>query len=113
MTPVRLAVLLTVGVLALFSIPGTSIPDVDLLTADKIVHAALFAVLGWAWLRAFPDRAAWVVAGGLAFAIGTEVWQSALPLGRTGDPADALADALGLAVAVVVWTLRRARAERA
>ena len=98
---------LTLGVLALLSIPGTSLPRVRLLTVDKLVHIGLFAVLGWAWLRAFPDKAAWIFTGGVAFAVFTEVWQDQLPIGRTGDPADAVADVIGLALAASVWLIQQ------
>ncbi|MEO0557314.1 MAG: VanZ family protein [Bacteroidota bacterium] len=101
------AIVLSLAVLALCSIPGTSLPQVRLLTADKLAHLVMFAALGWAWLRAFPDKVAWVLTGGAAFAVFTEVWQHTLPIGRTGDPADAIADILGLAIAVVVWKIER------
>lgn len=101
------ALILTLGILAMCSIPGTSIPKVRLLTADKLAHIVMFAVLGWAWLRAFPDKAAWIFTGGVAFAVFTEVWQDQLPIGRTGDPADAVADVIGLALAASVWLIQQ------
>lgn len=104
-----LPVALALGVLALCSIPGASLPRVRLLTADKLAHILMFATLGWAWLRAFPDKAGWIVGGGVAFAVFTEVWQHTLPIGRTGEAADAVADILGLAIAVGVWTVQRRR----
>ena len=103
------AILLTLGVLALCSIPGTSLPRVRLLTADKLAHIAMFAALAWAWLMAFPEKALWIFGGGLFFAVFTEVWQHTLPIGRTGDPADAVADVIGLALAGGAWWLSRKR----
>jgi len=103
------AILLSLGVLTLCSIPGTSLPRVRILTADKLAHIIMFTVLGWAWLRAFPEKAGWIVGGGVAFAVFTEVWQHTLPIGRTGDPADAAADVLGLALASLGFLLSKRR----
>lgn len=97
------------AILALCSIPGDEIADWELFSYDKLGHLAMFFGLGWLWARAAPARLGAVVAGGLAFAAGTEVWQAVMPLGRSGDPFDALADAvgLGLGVAAAVWMHRR------
>ena len=101
-----LAVAWSLAILAACSVPGEDLPDVDLpLSPDKWVHVGLFIGFGWLWLRA-GARVGAVAVGGLAFAVGTEVWQSALPLGRSGDPLDALADAAGLALALGVFRLR-------
>lgn len=99
--------------LALCTLPGTSLPRVRILTADKLAHIAMFAVLGWTWLRAFPDRMGWVLGGGAVFAVCTEVWQDLLPIGRTGEAADAVADMIGLAIAASVWAAQRRRRPRA
>ena len=112
MRRLALPVALALGVLALCSIPGASLPRVRLLTADKLAHIVMFAALGWAWLRAFPERAGAILLGGTGFAVFTELWQHTLPIGRTGDPADAVADGLGLALAVGVWTAHRSRLRR-
>lgn len=101
---------LALGVLVLCSIPGASLPRVRLLTVDKLAHIIMFAGLGWAWLRAYPDRPRWVLLGGTVFAVLTEVWQSTLPIGRTGEVADAVADVIGLAMAAGAWFVLRRRA---
>ena len=104
---------LALGVLALCSIPGVALPRVRLLSADKLAHIVMFAVIGWVWLRAFPDRFWTVCFAGAAFAVFTEVWQDRLPIGRTGDPADAAADIIGLAMAAAVWAFVRRRTSSA
>lgn len=101
-----LAALWSVAILAAISIPGDGLPRLDLpLSPDKWVHVALFLVFGWLWLWA-GVRAGAVLAWGVAFAVGTEVWQGAVVPGRSGDPFDALADAAGVALAVGLWQWR-------
>lgn len=78
--------------------------------ADKLVHAVLFGVLAWLLLRALriPGTHATipllatvflctVLFGGL-----TEWLQHALPVDRTGDLGDLLADAIGAAAALIL-----------
>ena len=110
-----LAVLWTGGIVIACSIPASSLSPIEpALSADKLIHFALFAVFGLLWMRAFcpPDAAASLrrhslslLGGGSLFAIGTEVYQHLLPIQRRGDPYDALADGGGLLVAVVVYAL--------
>lgn len=72
--------------------------------SDKLVHASLFAVLGWLAVRGWvlaPQR--WrLMAGLLLFGVLTEALQSQIP-GRSASLADWLADALGLAVGMLLW----------
>ena len=112
MRRLALPIALTVGILALCSIPGASLPRARLVSADKLAHVVMFAAFGWAWLRAFPARTGAILAGGTAFAVLTEAWQHALPIGRTGDPADAVADVVGLVLVVGVWVGLRRRKQR-
>ncbi|WP_445257862.1 hypothetical protein [Nocardioides aurantiacus] len=72
-------------------------PGVD----DKVMHALTFLVLTVSGrLAGLGPRA---LAGGLAaYAVGTEVLQHLLPIGRQGDPADVLADLVGVALGLVV-----------
>jgi hypothetical protein len=112
-----LAVAWTLLILAACSIPGHELPASSLLQYDKLAHFALFAVLGGLWMHALPGplpRTTRVVtAAGLAYAALTEVYQSLLPLGRSGDPLDVLADAAGLLTAVVLYRWWAARREAA
>lgn len=82
--------------------PTNDLPSVTLW--DKLEHAMAYfglAVLGGA---AFPGQV-WRVAGGLfAFGVGVEASQALMAFGRQGDPADALANAIGV-VAGVLTTL--------
>ena len=82
--------------------------------ADKVVHVAVFAVpTVLALVARIPVR--WVVGLLAAHAVVSEVVQSRLLPGRSGDPWDSLADLGGIALgvlAVALWRWSRARRER-
>lgn len=105
----RLAIAWTVLIAVACTIPGNQVPDLELrlFSPDKIVHVLMFLGFGALWMRAAPDRPGAVVAGGVAFALAIEVWQTVLPIGRFGDPYDALADFVGLAIGVALGLWRR------
>lgn len=113
-----LAVLWTVGIVTVCSLPTESLPEVQpALSLDKLVHFGLFAVFGALWMRGLcpPERdglgqclrrrgLALFVTGGV-FAGGVEVYQHLAPLRRLGDPYDALANVLGLFFALLFYYL--------
>jgi hypothetical protein len=74
--------------------------------ADKLVHAATFALLAWTGvrvgLRTWPLLAALV-----AYAIGSEVVQATLLPERSGDVTDVLADVAGVGAALLAVTAAR------
>lgn len=75
--------------------PGEAIPGWTPLSWDKALHAGLFFVLTVAWLRTgLGSLRVALLTGGLI--VGSEVGQQLLPIGRSGDPFDAMADALGM-----------------
>lgn len=73
--------------------------------ADKVVHAVMFGgfvfcilldrVRTDGWRRTTSREAAAAAMAAVALGIFTEVAQNAMHLGRSGDPADLLADAAG------------------
>jgi VanZ family protein len=69
---------------------------------DKLVHAALFAGLAVTgrWAGAGLRRLAVLLA---VYAVVSEVVQAWSPLGRTGSPADVLADVVGLLLGLLAW----------
>ncbi|MDQ0465612.1 VanZ family protein [Caulobacter ginsengisoli] len=98
--PIRLAAfVIACGLVLYLSLaPTTAIPQVSL--SDKIEHSAAYLGLSLLGVWAFP---AWVrrVAIGLVLGgIGVELAQAAMGWGRQGDPLDALANTLGVAVGV-------------
>jgi VanZ family protein len=103
------ALLWTVALLVACVLPGEYVPDVPVLSVDKLVHVGLFAVFGVLWLAVYPGRRGAVVAWGLALAVAIEGLQETLPIGRSGDVFDVLADALGLALALGLAVWRQSR----
>lgn len=111
-----LAVLWAVGILVACSLPADTLPEVQsAFSPDKIVHVGLFAVFGILWMRGVcpPNDdvgtsclvrhgVALLLVGGL-FAAGTEVYQYLVPLQRLGDPFDALANGIGLFLALGIY----------
>ena len=84
-------------------------PGVD----DKVMHALTFLVLTLSGALA-GVRWRTLAAGLAAYAVGTEVLQHVLPIGRHGDPFDALADLVGtvLGLGVVALLARTPRPGR-
>ena len=106
----------TFFILAACSIPGRDLPRVGVPDFDKLAHVGVFLVFGMLWMRALhlpvARRTGAVVAGGLAYAVFTEIYQGWLPFERTPDPFDALANALGLLLGVGVYYVLYRRRQR-
>lgn len=112
-----LALLAAVGwtlfILALCTLPGQDLPEINIISIDKIGHFGIFAGFGWLWMRAFPRldlarRSRYVLLGGLAYAGLTEIYQGIMPFGREADLWDAVANAAGLLVGVGIHWRRTA-----
>lgn len=93
---------------AIFALSSLSQPPSPPEVNDKTLHFAAYGGLGLVTLRAMAGgqgagvtlgaaAAAWAVA--TAYGVSDEVHQRFVP-GRTSDPADVLADALGAAAAI-------------
>jgi len=98
------AVLLSVVVLFLPAAPGTS----SFPYADKVVHAALFALLTATALARF-GRAPVVGGAVAAYALASEVVQGLALPDRSGDPLDVVADLVGAGAVVLADRLRERR----
>lgn len=96
----------TLAVILMLSIPGSELPDIPALGIDKLAHFVIFAILGVLWYFAFEGRfrrtAMVVLLAGIAFAGFGEVYQGLLPINRTPDIFDALANCLGVLFAVAL-----------
>lgn len=78
-------------------LPGSQIPDVDVVGIDKLAHFVLFCLWALAVRRDFGSSFRWPLAvmTGLVFSWITEILQIAVE-GRTFDWTDIVADAVGL-----------------
>ncbi|MGE3284512.1 MAG: VanZ family protein [Pseudonocardia sp.] len=97
--------------LALLLSPGSGTPT-PFPDADKVVHVGLFAVLAVTGLLAWraPVRLA---AALVVYGAAIEVAQGILPIARSADPLDLLADAAGVALGVLLgWLMLRRLAAR-
>jgi len=120
-----MAVLWTAGIVVGISLPASSLsPMSPILSADKLVHFALFFVFGALWMRVLcpPDEAGarsclrrgilrLFVLGGL-FAGGSELYQQVIPIRRMMDPYDAVANGAGLLVGMGLYTALVYRRDR-
>jgi VanZ family protein len=91
----------TLLILVAVLLPGSKLPDVDMVGIDKVVHFGLFFI--WALALRFDFGARfrwpWALVAGLAFTVATEVFQIVVD-GRTFDVWDIVFDSLGLAVGI-------------
>jgi len=115
-SPFRLAVLWTLLIMVALTIPGGSIPDSNILQLDKLIHASLFLVLTLLWLVALSQgslmRGIVILATIVVYAVLTEVYQEVMPIGRSADMLDSLADAAGAIIAFLLWIAPRKAMER-
>ncbi len=75
------------------------------LPLDKVRHLAAFGALAWVAVQGFPRSAAWRVAAALlAYGVFIELVQSQIP-GRFASAADVAADAVGIALGLVLARL--------
>jgi VanZ family protein len=90
-----LAVAATAGVVGLMLLPARDVPGLGVPGLDKVAHVGTFLALGVLW-RLAGLRWGAVLALALLLAVTTEILQAALPLGRTADALDGLADMVGV-----------------
>jgi VanZ family protein len=99
-------------VLSLFAffLPAPTMPSGPPVS-DKFEHAAIFFLLAVTG-RFAGHRTDALLIGLLGYAVVSEVLQAVLPVGRSGDPADAFADAVGVVLGLGAWWLLVALLDR-
>lgn len=100
--PFRIAIFIAgcATILWLSLAPVEDLPKVTLW--DKLEHAIAYSGLSVLGGLAFPNHL-WRMAGGLfTLGVGVEVGQALMALGRQGDPADALANTVGIAAGLLL-----------
>lgn len=86
-----------------FFLPASGVPIAP-PGVDKLVHGSVFALLALTGRWAGVGLPA-LGAGLLAYAVGSEVLQGVLPLGRSASAGDALADVLGAVLGLLLWRI--------
>ena len=94
----------------LSSIPSLTPPDLGINAEDKLIHCAEYAILGALILRSIswsvnPISTEWLWLAwlfGVLYGISDEIHQYFVP-NRVASPWDALADAIGVAIGVLVY----------
>lgn len=115
--PVHLAMGWAIMIGIIMLIPGNVIPKVpewsDLLTWDKLVHITLFLILVILTANAFRRRQQfpptrfngfplWALLLGIVFGGCLEILQAMLPIGRSGNIFDLIADSIGCVAGSVI-----------
>lgn len=83
-------------------IPGSKIPDVNLIGIDKVVHLCMFSAWAVALRFDFPGVKPWIVFMlGMLFSLVTEVVQL-FAEGRSFDLFDMVFDGIGLTIGLLI-----------
>lgn len=88
-------VLLTSVLTGVFLMPGSTIPDVQIINLDKMVHVSAFVLLFFLWFLARPDKQTAILFLVISYGLGIEFLQEWLPLQRSFEWADVVADSAG------------------
>jgi len=97
-----LTLIVSVLIMIAVLVPGSKIPDVNVVGVDKLVHICMFAAWAVALRFDFPNIRPWLVfVLGMVFSLLTEVVQL-FAEGRTFDFYDILFDSLGLLIGLAV-----------
>lgn len=80
--------------------PGESVPE-SLSNSDKLTHIGIFAAFGFLW-RLTGQSTAKVLLAGILYGVLIEIWQGIMPINRSCDLADAVADAAGVCIGLLL-----------
>lgn len=76
-----------------------------IVNLDKLIHSGIFVVFALLWARvsSSPRRFAWIALAGVIFAAVTELGQLIPAVGRDATVPDAIADAAGVLIGILVF----------
>lgn len=102
-----LAIIWTIIMLVGCLTPHDHVPSLLMSWSDKLLHVAIFALFSVLWLWAGVSLVTVVVAGVFLGAL-IEVLQYLLPINRSADWEDLVADAVGAIVGVgLAWLIQK------
>lgn len=102
-----LAILWTLLIFFLCSIPGNELPEVDIPLVDKWAHVILFGMFAFLWLCGYPGRnfrfllIVFLISVFLGWLV--EYIQGHWVINRSQDNMDIVADAIGGAVGILLF----------
>lgn len=82
------------------SLPGENVPE-SISNRDKLTHIAIFAAFGFLW-RLTGQSVGKVLLTGILYGVLIEIWQAVMPINRSGDLADAVADTVGVCIGILL-----------
>lgn len=91
-----IAIVWTLLIFVACSWPGKQMPEAPIVGFDKLVHVGLFGTWTVLWLLAYPEKAILIILSGIAYGVGIEFYQEAMPLDRSFDWLDIVADSIGV-----------------
>lgn len=119
------SIIWTAVILVLTLLPGNYIPRVgsfwNLFSPDKLIHIFLFSVFALllfsGFFKQYPGRSkryitGMVLAFSILLAIITELLQAMLPLGRSGNVYDTIADFAGISLGWLIFFQYRKKKQK-
>ncbi|MDB5240646.1 MAG: hypothetical protein JWP57_1271 [Spirosoma sp.] len=87
------------------SLPGDGL-SYEITNRDKLIHVSIFLIFGYLW-RMLGYRAIVVLLAGAIYGYLIEVWQGVMPINRSYDLYDALADTIGTILGIALAELMK------
>lgn len=100
-----LAIVWTLLILLACSWPGSDLPEAPVTGFDKIVHVGLFAGFSFLWYYRFSKHFLLIGILGASYGFLIEIYQHYMPLNRSFDLWDILADAVGVILGLLLARL--------
>ena len=96
------AIAFTLLIFIACSWPGQNLPEAPVSGFDKGIHVGLFFGLALVWLWRYPHKISLITILGIGYGIFLELYQEVMPINRSFDWWDILADVTG---SILGWAL--------